>query len=174
MPMKNILLIIFIVLCVVYDIKFRKVPNIFTFTATVAGVFLNIFLSGFSSFPSSLAGIAVGFVMFFPFYFLGGMGAGDVKFMMAAGSIIGYRSCFFSGLYGSVLAGIAAVIVLTVKGKLIKTMIKLYNSLLVFLVLRNRDSLKFEKEEIKPFAYTIFLSAGIILEFISRLGLFSF
>ncbi len=47
---------------------------------------------------SSLAGTALGFILLFPVYAVGGMGAGDVKMQMGFGAWVGAFYGFASGL----------------------------------------------------------------------------
>jgi len=74
-----------------------KVPNWLTFPLVVSGWLLGLchsfgFLpdsTGIGGIGASLAGTALGFVLLFPVYAIGGMGAGDVKMQMGFGAWIG-------------------------------------------------------------------------------------
>ncbi len=73
-----------------------KVPNWLTFPLVLSGWALGL-LHNFGLFEStgsgglgaSLAGTALGFVLLFPVYAIGGMGAGDVKMQMGFGAWVG-------------------------------------------------------------------------------------
>jgi prepilin peptidase CpaA len=73
-----------------------KVPNWLTFPLILSGWALGL-IHDFGLLPStgaggigaSLAGTAIGFLLLFPIYAIGGMGAGDVKMQMGFGAWIG-------------------------------------------------------------------------------------
>jgi prepilin peptidase CpaA len=54
--------------------------------------------------------------LFFPFYALGGMGAGDVKLLGAIGAWLGPMGALWTGLYGAIAGGILALIVALGRG----------------------------------------------------------
>jgi prepilin peptidase CpaA len=74
-----------------------KVPNWLTFPLVISGWLLGLLHSfhllpestGIGGIGASLAGTALGFVLLFPVYAIGGMGAGDVKMQMGFGAWIG-------------------------------------------------------------------------------------
>jgi prepilin peptidase CpaA len=73
-----------------------KVPNWLTFPLILSGWALGLCHdfgwldgTGTGGIGASLAGTALGFVLLFPVYSIGGMGAGDVKMQMGFGAWIG-------------------------------------------------------------------------------------
>lgn len=71
----------------VFDIRERRIPNRLTGPAMLAGLLLHLALGGPSQMGwALLAGVLAGAV-FLVFYIAGGMGAGDVKLMMALGML---------------------------------------------------------------------------------------
>jgi prepilin peptidase CpaA len=72
-----------------HDVRDRRIPNWVTGPAIVAGFALHAACAGWSGLgDAALAGIAAGAVAL-AFYIAGGMGAGDVKLMVAVGCIAG-------------------------------------------------------------------------------------
>jgi prepilin peptidase CpaA len=73
-----------------------KVPNWLTFPVILGGLLLGL-AHNFEGLPgtgeggigAALAGVGLGFLLLFPVYAIGGMGAGDVKMQMGFGSWIG-------------------------------------------------------------------------------------
>ena len=53
--------------------------------------------------------MVTGLAVFFPFFALGGMGAGDVKLMAAIGAWLGPGLALMTALYGAVAGGILAI-----------------------------------------------------------------
>jgi len=73
----------------VTDIRERRIPNLVTGPAVVAGMMLHAIYGGWRGLgDSALAGAIAGGI-FLIFYLAGGMGAGDVKLMTAVGCFAG-------------------------------------------------------------------------------------
>jgi prepilin peptidase CpaA len=107
-----------------------KVPNWLTFPLVLSGWLLGVLhmcglftdATGTGDVWASLAGTALGFVLLFPVYAVGGMGAGDVKMQMGFGAWVGAFFGLWTGLFvifwafalavviGGVLAGVMIVI----------------------------------------------------------------
>ena len=113
----NLILFIFLAASSYTDIKYRKVYNFITFPTVILGLGFNFYNSGLPGLKDSLAGFAAGFLFLFIFYLLGGMGAGDVKFMATIGTLKGSEFVVMGGFYGAIFGGIAAIIVLFSKKK---------------------------------------------------------
>jgi prepilin peptidase CpaA len=80
------------VICSIHDLRERRIPNSVTGPAILAGLLLHSFTGHWSGFGhSALAGLIAGGVALV-FFVAGGMGAGDVKLMIAVGCIAGLSS----------------------------------------------------------------------------------
>jgi len=148
------------------DVRYRRVYNCVTLPAMVLGVGLQVMHFGFAGGRDALLGAGAGFLFFFPFYLLGGMGAGDVKFMMAAGALKGLSFIVNAGLYGAICGGVAAVAVLVYHKRLSKTLRQVARSCYVLLTSRMAESVKFDAQGSIRLPYTVFLSCGIILRWL--------
>lgn len=108
-----------------------KVPNWLTFPVVLSGWFLGLAHSlgwlqgtGEGGIGAALAGTAVGFVLLFPVYAIGGMGAGDVKMQMGFGAWVGAYYGARTGLWivvyafalGAVIGGVIALGMMLVRG----------------------------------------------------------
>lgn len=165
----NIILFIFLIASSYTDIKYRKVYNFITFPTVILGLGFNFFYLGFPGLKDSIAGFAAGFLFLFIFYLLGGIGAGDVKFMAAIGTLKGFDFVVTGGFYGAIFGGIAAIIVLFAKKNLLSTLKKLFFALLSLLTFRTPEPLKFDKTKSVYLPYTVFLSLGMFLQWIMNL-----
>lgn len=71
------------------DLRYRKIPNVYTFpTMIVALVYFGV-TRGLSGLVFSAGGMALGMGILILPYLMGGMGAGDVKLLGAAGAVVG-------------------------------------------------------------------------------------
>jgi prepilin peptidase CpaA len=93
------------------DVTTRKVPNVLTGASVVAGLVAHAVFAGGAGIPSALLGLAVGLLVFLPFFALGGMGGGDVKLMGALGTWVGWNAIVWAALYGAVAGGVIGVVV---------------------------------------------------------------
>jgi prepilin peptidase CpaA len=73
----------------VYDLRSRRVPNFVTLPAFAFGLLLHFTLGGWRQLTSAAAAGVICGLIFLVFYLAGGMGAGDVKLIAAAGCIAG-------------------------------------------------------------------------------------
>lgn len=103
-------LVVLAVVCVatVADLRSRRIPNWLVFPFFGAGVVANCVLSGWHGLGHSLEGAGLGLLLYGILFFLGGMGAGDVKLCAAIGAWIGpmqlIYALVFTGLAGGLMA----------------------------------------------------------------------
>ena len=117
-----IMLTIILVLATYTDIVAHRIPNILSLGGALIGISMHSSFNGFDGFLFSLGGLAVGLVLFLPFYMLRGMGAGDVKLMAAVGSFVGPQLAL-AAVAGTLIAGtILALVYVVLKGGTALTM----------------------------------------------------
>jgi prepilin peptidase CpaA len=95
----------------VTDIRWRKVPNWLTGGAVLGGLLAHTVAPGGQGLAAAAIGAAVGLVVFFPFFALGGMGGGDVKLMAALGTWVGWSPIVWTALYAAVAGGVLGLVV---------------------------------------------------------------
>jgi len=90
------------------DLRSRRVPNWLVLPFLVAGVAISCRLHGWHGLEQSSAGIALGALLMGFFYWMGGMGMGDVKLCAAIGAWIGPAQLLVAlvvmGIAGGVMA----------------------------------------------------------------------
>lgn len=100
------------------DLSSRRIPNYLTVTAALVGLSGQMALSGLPGFWDGLAGMGVAILLFFPFFMVRWMGAGDVKLLMAIGVTLGWRMELLVSV-GSLMVGlITSLAFLMLKGEL--------------------------------------------------------
>jgi prepilin peptidase CpaA len=116
----NILVILttILIIAVVNDLRFQKIPNILTFPAMVVAIAYNSWFNGLEGFLFSIEGIGLGMAVFIAFHLFGGMGAGDVKLMGAVGGFLGPKGVFIAFLFTALTGGIYSMVILAFRGYL--------------------------------------------------------
>ncbi len=110
--MLNILLLIVLLICLITDLKNRKIYNNVIFPSLLLTFILHFIFDGWSGLGFSLLGFIVGFSILLIPYFLGGMGAGDVKLLALIGAIKGMQFVLITSVYMALLGGVIALFVL--------------------------------------------------------------
>lgn len=93
------------------DLRSARIPNVLTLSAVLAGVVFHAVTSGGSGAAAAGLGVLAGLLVFFPFFALGALGAGDVKLMAALGAWLGWQPTVNVALYAAVAGGVLAVAV---------------------------------------------------------------
>lgn len=107
----------------VMDVTARRVPNAYVFAGMAAGLLLGTIRGGIAGFGAaglwtSFGGACTGFLVFSLPYWLGGLGAGDVKLMTAVGALTSWRFALWAVLYTTIVGALIALGVLLVRGGL--------------------------------------------------------
>ena len=95
-----------------FDVRTRRIPNWLTFPAAFLGLAAATAAHGGHGMVASAAGLLVGLALFFPVFFLKGLGAGDVKLMGALGAWLGTSMIFGVAFYTTLAGGVVALALL--------------------------------------------------------------
>ena len=109
--MVQIAAIVFAGVACVTDLRDGRIPNALTFSSLAVAFVVHGFLPQGEGFIHAALGLVAGGAIFFPFFALGGMGAGDVKLMAALGAWLGWQPVLFTAMYGAAAGGVLAIIV---------------------------------------------------------------
>ena len=102
----------------VTDLRTKRIPNVLTFGAALAGLAAHTALEGSAGALTAAGGWFAGLVIFIPFFALGGMGGGDVKLLAALGAWLGPYETLYLALYSGVAGGVLAVAMALARGYL--------------------------------------------------------
>ena len=95
----------------IVDLWSRRVPNALTLGLAAVGMTLAaIGVSGLSL-TAAAAGFVIGLALMLPGHLVGATGAGDVKLLAAAGTLLGPGGVVAAFLYAAIAGGILALIV---------------------------------------------------------------
>ena len=112
--LEDLVLVAFVVTIIYTDWRFRRIPNVLTFSAMALGLAFgvaegipgNLFARGLAD---HVAGLVIGFAVAYPFYAAGGLKAGDGKYLMAVGALRGLGLLLYGAAYGALLGGLIAI-----------------------------------------------------------------
>src|SRR5580698_6597457 len=105
----------------VFDVKSRRIPNFITFPSFLLGLSLHLALGGWRQLLTSLAAGVICGLVFLVFYIAGGMGAGDVKLIMAVGCIAGLSHVAYLLVLTAISGGVMAICLALARGRLQQT-----------------------------------------------------
>jgi prepilin peptidase CpaA len=118
----QVMLATLVILAAGFDIRSRRIPNWLVLSGMVWGMAMNLFLYGTAGLKASLIGIGLAFLVYFPLFIVRGMGAGDVKLMMAIGALVGPVNWLTIFVATAILGGVVALALLAWRKRLRQTL----------------------------------------------------
>lgn len=104
-PAIKIVLLVTVTTAALFDLRDRKIPNWLNLSGVIAGLTVNLLVTGWHGMAQALLGMGCALLVYIPLYLLRGMGAGDVKLMAAVGTIAGPKEWFGIFLATAILGG---------------------------------------------------------------------
>ena len=95
-----------LVLACITDLRSRRIPNWLVLPFLVGGFVLSGWLHGSEGIVRSLAGAGLAFLICSCFYWLGGLGAGDLKLCAAIGAWIGPHQLLIAQVATGIVGGV--------------------------------------------------------------------
>jgi prepilin peptidase CpaA len=120
----------------VLDWRYRRIPNWLTVSGLIAGIGVNIALSGWAGAKASLLGLALGLGLLLPFVLLRSMGAGDWKLAGALGACLGPGQLINVIMATILVAGVIALAVVIWKRRVLQTLRNILHLLAALFSLR--------------------------------------
>jgi Flp pilus assembly protein protease CpaA len=117
----DILLVALLVVCAVTDLRSRLIYDAVTFPCFVAGLVLQWFHHGRGEdwnspgVAGALAAVGLALLVFGLFHLTGGLGAGDVKLVVAVAAIVGMPALPGAMLAGTLAGGVQGLLALTAR-----------------------------------------------------------
>lgn len=93
-----------------YDVRYRRIPNLFVLATLVSGLTLNLVYGGWAGLGASALGCAMALGLMLVLHVLGAMGAGDVKLFAAIGSVLGAGLVMPTFLVVVLTGGVLAIV----------------------------------------------------------------
>jgi len=123
MMLFNLVLLIILIICVITDLKNRKIYNLVIFPGILLAFGLHAYETGWTGLGFSVLGFLAGLGILLIPYLLGGMGAGDVKLLALIGALKGTSFVLFTAFYMAILGGIIALGILLFRKGLLKSLL---------------------------------------------------
>jgi prepilin peptidase CpaA len=90
------------------DLRRKAVSNWINVAALCIGLVYHALRGGLAGFGMAAAGAGLGLAVFFVFFWLGGMGGGDIKLMAAFGSLLGPSGILLTALFAAPIGALIA------------------------------------------------------------------
>ena len=143
------------------DLRTRLIPNRIVLATIAAGVVFAVVANpGISGLSRAGAGLLTGFAVWFPFYLLRMLGAGDVKLFAASATFLGARGAVEGALYTALFGGALALVFMVFSSGFTWTFIRLGHGVQHPAMLRNAPSAHGRR-----MPYALAISAGVLAAF---------
>jgi prepilin peptidase CpaA len=113
-PVPVALVLIAALIAAVTDVWKFKVYNLLTIPLFASGLLYHLVYGGAPGLAGSFLGALIGFALMIVLYTMGGMGAGDVKFVTALGAWLGLPLTLYVLMAGCIAAGAYSAVLLVV------------------------------------------------------------
>lgn len=92
------------------DLRWRRIPNWLVLPFLIAGFAVSGWFHGWDGIGQSAEGMALGLFVFGLIFWVGGMGAGDVKLCAAIGAWVGPQQMLMALIFISLAGGLMAIV----------------------------------------------------------------
>lgn len=151
---------------VVTDLWARKIPNLLTLPAMLAGLAWHGLTRGLDGLAFAAAGLALGLAVMLVPYLMRVMGGGDVKLMATVGAWLGANGVFTAFLFTGLAGGIYALFMLLRHGLLRRVLDDLRNAFLVLLATRRMEYAPITTRSTRPvprLCYGLAIALGTVV-----------
>ena len=160
----NILLITIVTICLITDLKSRKIYNKVLLPALVMGVIINIYGNGWAGLFNSSLGFIFGLGLLLIPFMLGGIGGGDVKLLATIGSIKGPQFVLATFIGMGLAGGIIGLAILLYQRRLwhtLKSLTQIFWSKMITGYTVNSQG----KGKDTYFPYGVAIAAGVLVAY---------
>jgi prepilin peptidase CpaA len=158
----QIIIACLLIAAMVYDVRYRKIPNILTFPAMLSGIIYHTLTNGGAGLIYSLGGLATGLAVLLILFLMGVMGAGDAKLMGAIGALSGTHFVLNAVLFSMVAGGVYALILILFRYSACKEVLsRLYLQLNYFIRTRKLVEISLKNRPNEPkLCYAVAIAMG--------------
>jgi prepilin peptidase CpaA len=149
----------------VTDIKSMKIPNKLTIPAILCGMTYHLIVTGWSGAMFAAKGLVAGFSILLVMYWVGAVGAGDVKLFGGIGAWTGIIFTVQTLLYSVLFAGLIGILILLWRKDILSHLRQLVSGIGNLLLLKDTGLLKNRREQIR-FPFMLAVVPGIICAYV--------
>ncbi|KOP66777.1 peptidase A24 [Bacillus sp. FJAT-18019] len=157
------------IVCAVYliaafftDLRSMRIPNALTVSAMLSGLIYHSIVNGWEGLFFSLKGLCAGFLLLLLMYFIGAVGAGDVKLFGGIGALTGLWFTVQGIMYSVLFAGVIGLLILLWRREAIKRLRKLAGSIVGVFIFKSGLPWRNHQEEHLRFPFMIAVLPGVI------------
>lgn len=88
------------------DLRSRRIPNWLVLPFLLTGIVVSVWMQGWQGLGQSLSGAMLGLVIYGVLFWMGGMGAGDVKLCAAIGAWVGPQQLILALVITGMVGGV--------------------------------------------------------------------
>lgn len=147
------------------DLRSMKIPNLITVSALASGLLLQGLLLGLPGLGQALAGALTGFAILLAMYFMGAVGAGDVKLFAAIGAWSGMFFSFQVVIYSVLFGAVIGWMIVLWRREAMRTVRRILGKTAGFLLLRSPGLLKEGPERLR-FPFMLAVVPGFLCAYI--------
>ena len=151
-----------LLIATITDIRSQRIPNWLTFPLILTGLVAHTIVGGLDGLKLAGGGFALGFIAMAIPYFMGVMGAGDVKLMAGVGAWLGTTTTMTAFIFTCIAGGLYAMGVLLLNRRYLKIVLtNIINTFSVFIATREFNFTPTSTEQALPrLCYGVAIAAG--------------
>jgi prepilin peptidase CpaA len=150
------------------DLRWCRIYNKLTLPCILIGLVLNTLYLGYHGLLLSIGGIGLIFLLYITLAPAAGIGGGDIKLMMAVGSLMGVKFLISALLLTAIIGGIMSLIVMARHRILGSTTKRMASNLYMRLILRAPVGTTIGTSGVK-FRYSLAIALGTALAFFMQI-----
>ncbi|WP_106766706.1 A24 family peptidase [Paenibacillus faecalis] len=147
------------------DVRTMTISNLLTVPAMALGLAYHGVTNGWEGILFSVKGWAVGFLIVLVMYFIGAVGAGDVKLFGAIGAWCGLWFTLQAIVYSVLFAGAIGLFILIWRRETFKRLRRLVINVAGVFILKNLSPWRSHQEEHLRFPFMIAVLPGVIFTY---------
>ncbi|MFC4313492.1 prepilin peptidase [Steroidobacter flavus] len=153
-------LILFVICVAIVDWRTHRIPNLLCAVAAIIALSSQMWMHSEDGLLTGLAGAAVGFAMFLPFYALRAFGAGDVKAMATVGLFLDMRTTMVAVGMTLIVGAVLGLAVLLLRPMTANATLHRLMGLFVSPIASMRASRQAATTESERFPYGVAIACG--------------
>jgi prepilin peptidase CpaA len=158
LQVQDYLLFVYLIIALIFDIKFHKIPNWLTAGGMLVGILFHMVTGGIDGLIFSFLGLLVAGAIFLVLYVFKAIGAGDVKLFAGIGAIVGVQIALYMMMYSIIVAGLLGIIILLFTRTFLQKMTSAFFAFVGSILSKDLSSLeefKTTKSTRFPFMYAV-------------------